>query len=51
MAGVVKKTSIQEGWLFFPDNSSKRQYGGLVANDWTLTAERPRNWTIKEEEA
>lgn len=48
VAGIVKKSSIDEGWSFFPDMS--RQYSGVSSRwfDYTLTAERPKNWTTGE---
>lgn len=55
IAGVIKKMSIDQGWEFFPKPAT-HQYGGLniVKHDWTITAERPKNWTTEkksEEEA
>lgn len=42
---VVKKSSIDEGWVFMPP--MERAFSGVntQAYDFTLTAERPRNWT------
>ncbi|ALC40497.1 CG9350, partial [Drosophila busckii] len=49
IAGVLKKMSIEQGWEFFP-KPLKHQYGGvnIASNDYTITAERPRNWTTEE---
>ncbi|XP_017868826.1 PREDICTED: NADH dehydrogenase [ubiquinone] 1 alpha subcomplex subunit 11 [Drosophila arizonae] len=51
IAGVIKKMSIEQGWEFFPD-SPTHQYGGvnIAKNDYTLMADRPRNWTTEAEE-
>ncbi|XP_068143999.1 NADH dehydrogenase [ubiquinone] 1 alpha subcomplex subunit 11 [Drosophila tropicalis] len=50
LAGVIKKMSIEQGWEFFPEPPT-HQYGGVnvASNDWTITAERPKNWTAKVE--
>lgn len=51
VAGIVKKSSIDEGWeiLTFPKN---RVYTTVFPRqfDFTLTKERPRNWTVGEPE-
>jgi len=49
IAGVIKKMSIEQGWEFFPDTPLK-QYGGLniADNDWTIMADRPKNWTTEK---
>ncbi|KAH8257945.1 hypothetical protein KR038_003357 [Drosophila bunnanda] len=51
IAGVIKKMSVEQGWEFFPDTPLK-QYGGLniAENDWTIMADRPRNWTTEKPE-
>ncbi|XP_055381805.1 NADH dehydrogenase [ubiquinone] 1 alpha subcomplex subunit 11 [Condylostylus longicornis] len=43
IAASVKKLSRQEGWEFFPP--IKQGSYGLHTHDFTLMAERPRNWT------
>lgn len=49
---IVKKHGVQNGWVFFDPPKTVR-HGGVksVRQDWTLTAERPRNWTTKKEDA
>lgn len=50
IAGTVKKLAVMEGWEMIPLKNNKRVMSGLQIYDWTLTADRPKNWTIKEEE-
>lgn len=49
IAGVIKKMSIEQGWEFLPD-PPMRQYGGvnIAKNDYTIMAERPKNWTTEK---
>ncbi|XP_030386759.1 NADH dehydrogenase [ubiquinone] 1 alpha subcomplex subunit 11 [Scaptodrosophila lebanonensis] len=49
IAGVIKKMSIEQGWEFFPDTPTY-QVGGvnIIDNDYTLFAERPKNWTAEK---
>ncbi|KAH8355124.1 hypothetical protein KR093_006420 [Drosophila rubida] len=51
IAGVLKKMSVEQGWEFFPDPPT-RQFGGLniAQNDYTIMAERPKNWTSEKKE-
>ncbi|XP_055837875.1 uncharacterized protein LOC129906223 [Episyrphus balteatus] len=46
LAGFLKKLSIEEGWEFFPERQT-HELGSLhgVNHDYTLMAERPKNWT------
>ncbi|KAK7864964.1 hypothetical protein R5R35_004946 [Gryllus longicercus] len=48
IAALVKKSSVEDGWNFFPSNIV-RQKGSLrgVRHDYSLTEERPRNWTVE----
>ncbi|XP_037821326.1 NADH dehydrogenase [ubiquinone] 1 alpha subcomplex subunit 11-like [Lucilia sericata] len=48
IAGVIKKISREEGWEFFPA-LNHHGFMGVKENDYTLMAERPRNWTTGKE--
>lgn len=45
--GVVRKDALDEGWLFDPP--VVKSYSGVNSRnyDYTLTKERPRNWTTE----
>lgn len=46
---VVKKDSIDEGWMFMPPLNNVQLSGvNTKAFDFTMTKERPRNWTTEE---
>lgn len=46
---LIKKEAVQQGYVLFPEPKN-RLHGGAkaVRHDWTLTRERPRNWTTGE---
>lgn len=47
LAAIVKKTSVDEGWPFFPELTSATQSIRSVKYDWTLAEdhEELKNWT------
>lgn len=43
---IVKKTAVENGWALHPAEFKTMHRGAWAATpDFTLTAERPRNWT------
>lgn len=50
-AAILKKNSIDEGWLFFPEikQHGHGSYTSARKYDFTMTEERPRNWTTGRE--
>lgn len=47
IAACIKKNSVIEGWRFMPEikQHGMGTYTSHRLHDFTLTAERPRNWT------
>jgi NADH dehydrogenase (ubiquinone) 1 alpha subcomplex subunit 11 len=51
-AAWLKKRSVREGWSFFPQKDELTPSSAYVNfTDFTLTRERPRNWTVDPKEA
>lgn len=46
-AGIVKKTSVDEGWSFFPDTNQATKTIRSVRHDWTMVKDldEMKNWT------
>lgn len=52
LAAALKKNAIDEGWEFFPE-VTKHGHGSYTSArklDFTLSEERPRNWTSSKNE-
>lgn len=47
LAAIVKKTSVEEGWSFFPEMKSATQSIRSVKYDWTMVKDidELKNWT------
>ncbi|KAK9754446.1 hypothetical protein QE152_g1221 [Popillia japonica] len=50
IAAVLKKHAVQNGWSIIPEENHNPIFASVHGPryDWTLTKERPRNWTSGE---